>query len=404
MKKLLAAYLFFLMIVWGYFLFFYPLETFGDSDYAAMAHAMYFSKLPLEWLLLYVIIKKGWSMVWMDRIERIAGRLWSRTLLFTLLLTVAYQFVRLPFLVIWFAISRREGTSNQTIGNWFYELGLDSLFFWLVLSVGIYVALILMGRFKNWWFGLWLIALPAAVFVVYIQPVWIDPLYEDFAVMEPGPLRTAIEDLTEKAGLEDATLLQVDMSQKTTTFNAYVTGIMGNARIVLWDTTLKGMPQEEVLFILSHEIGHYVKHHVYIGVAGYLVLSLLLLYAGAVLYRVACRNMLNKHSLHSGNDLRAVPILLLIFSLLLSAAQPLSLAVSRQIEASADRYAVEKSDNDQLRAGISSFRRMAEQSKSDVDPASWIEWLRFSHPPIQERIDRIEEELVDRETNSGSSS
>ncbi|SDL99786.1 M48 family metalloprotease [Sediminibacillus halophilus] len=404
MKKLLAAYLFFLMIIWGYFLFFYPLDTYTSSHYAAMAHAMYFSKLPLEWLLLYTIIKKGWSIAWMDRIEQFTGRLWLKTLFFSLLLTVAYQFVRLPFNVIWFAISRKEGTSNQTVGNWFYELGLDSLFFWLILAAGIYAALILMGRFKNWWFGLWLLALPAAVFVVYIQPVWIDPLYEDFTAMEPGPLRTAIEDLTEKAGLEDATLLQVDMSEKTTTFNAYVTGIMGNARIVLWDTTLKGMPQEEVLFILNHEIGHYLKHHVYIGVAGYLLLSLLLLYAGALVYRVVYKNVLTKQSSSSGNDLRAVPILLLIFSLLLTAAQPLSLAVSRQIEASADRYAVEKSDSDQLRAGISSFHRMAEQSKSDVNPAFWIKWMRYSHPPIQERIDRIEKELTDRETNSSSSS
>ncbi|WP_175559255.1 M48 family metalloprotease [Sediminibacillus albus] len=401
MKKIVTVYLIYLFIVWGYFLFFYPLSTIGDFRYAALAHAVYFAKLPIEWLLLYAIVKKGWSFAWVGYIERRVNKKWMQTLLYSLVLVMVYETIRLPFNLLWLWISRREGTSSQSLANWLYELGLNSLFFWLVLSAGIYAAMLLIKRYKRWWLGLWLIFLPAVIFIMYIQPVWIDPLYEDFSVMEPGPLRTAIEDLTENAGLEDATLLQVDMSEKTTTFNAYVTGIMGNARIVLWDTTLNGMPQDEILFILSHEIGHYIMHHVYAGVAGYLVLSLLLMYLAAVVYRLFWRNIENKHLFRSKHDLRAVPVLLLVFSLLLSAAQPVSLYVSRQIEQSADWYAIKNTEN--LQAGISSFRRMAEQSKSDIDPVFWVKWLRFSHPPIQERIDRIEKELSERETNQGTS-
>ena len=74
------------------------------------------------------------------------------------------------------------------------------------------------------------------------------------------------------------------MSEKTNTMNAYVTGIGENKRIVLWDTTLQKLKDQEILFIMAHEMGHYVMKHVYIGLAGYLVLSLAGLFAIDRLY------------------------------------------------------------------------------------------------------------------------
>ncbi|WP_077623107.1 M48 family metallopeptidase [Sediminibacillus massiliensis] len=397
MKKLLTGYILYLIVIWCYFVYFYPLQTLADSKYAALAHAVFFSKLPLEWLLLYILIKKGWSSTWVDRLNDTTEKEWIKVLIFSLLLVVIYELILLPFNLLWFSITHIEGTSHQTIGNWMYELGLNLLFFWLVLAAGIYVVRLLIKKYKNWWFGLWLIALPIALFVVYIQPVWIDPLYEKFTVMEEGPLKTAIEDFTDKSGLEDATLLQVHKSEKTTAFNAYVTGIMGNARIVFWDTTLQGMPQEEILFILAHEIGHYVHGHVYIGVAGYIVLSFFLFYLTAVIYRFIWSNIQGKKRFGKQYDLKAIPVLLLLFSLLMTASQPVSLFVSRKIEQAADVYAMNHTED--LQTGVESFRRMALESKSDIDPVFWIEWFRFSHPPIQDRIDRLKEEMEARESS-----
>ncbi|MDL4842786.1 M48 family metalloprotease [Aquibacillus rhizosphaerae] len=403
MKKSLSIYFIYLILVWVYFYFFYPLESYSQSNYAALAHAVFFSKLPLEWLLLYGLIKTQGSIVLVDKIEKLTKLESVKTIIFSFLLVVGYGLIRFPFNLVWFNITHWEGTSRQPFGDWLLEMSLDLFFYWIILSVAIYVSRLLMVRFKRfWWLVLWLLVLPIALFIIYIQPVWIDPLYEDFTEMEQGPLRTAIEEFTTSIGLEDTTLLQVNMSEKVTTFNAYVTGIMGNARIVMWDTTLAGMEQDEIMFILAHEIGHYVMHHVYLGVAGYLLLSLFLFFLTAFIYKRVWLNFRDKTSFKSPNDLRAVPILLLTISILLTIVQPISTYVSRQIEISADTYAIEHTE--QLEPAIEGYQRMARQSKSDIDPVFWVKWMRSSHPSIKERIERLEKEIQKRETNDNTAS
>lgn len=400
MKKVLTIYGVFLILIWSYFMFFYPLKTLGDSNYGALAHAVFFSKLPLEWILLYGLIKKGWSSSWVDGIEHLTRLEWLKTALYAFLLVLCYGLIRLPFNLLWFQIAHKEGTSHQPLADWFMEMALDLFFYWIILAIGLYVIRVLMAKFKRfWWFLLWLLALPVAVFVIYIQPVWIDPLYEDFTQLEEGSLRTAIEKVTADAGIENPTILQVNMSEKVTTFNAYVTGIMGNARIVLWDTTLEGMEQDEILFILAHEIGHYVKHHVYFGVGGYLVLNLVLFYITAILYKRIWLKLSEKSE--SYHSLRVMPILLLTLSILLTISQPISMYVSRQMEVAADRYAVEHTEN--LEPAINTYISLATQSKGDINPVFWVKWIRFGHPPIAERIELIEKEIEKRETKSVTS-
>ncbi|MDC3413739.1 M48 family metallopeptidase [Terrihalobacillus insolitus] len=395
MKKIFGLYTIYLAIIWSYFLFFYPLETFSKSNYAVFGHAMFFSTFPLEILFLYSVIKKNGHIFLANFVESNVKRVWIQTSIYSGLLLLTYTLVKLPFDLVWFWITRQEGISNQPIGDWTYELGLDFLLMWLVFTVGLIITRVVIKKFaKAWWLILWLIALPIAIFVAYIQPIWIDPLYEDFEPLEESALRDKIETLTEEVGIEDATLLQVNMSAKTSTYNAYVAGIMGSARIVLWDTTIKGMTDEEILFILAHEIGHYVKKHVYFGVAGYIILSFVLFFLTAVIYERIWGRRVHTKTFRSKHDLRAIPTLLLILSILLMLTQPISLYVSRQMERSADTYAIENTK--ELEPGISAYKKMAVQSKSDISPSIWIEWIRYSHPMIQNRILQVRQELDQR--------
>lgn len=392
MKKIILYYLVYTALIWIYFIFLYPLETFGSSNYAALSHAMFFSTLPLEIIFLYGLIKTRWAEKSVALIERFTQKESLKTFVYSLFLVLLYALVHLPFQLIWFYLSRNKGISQQLFPDWLYELGLDTLFYWFMITVGLWIARIAMAKFKrSWWLVLWLIALPIAIFAIYVQPVWIDPLYEDFTLMEDGSLRSAIEEVTAEHGLEDADIYKVNMSEKTSTFNAYVIGLFNNARIVLWDTTLTGLEQNEMLFILSHEIGHYVNHHVYIGVAGYIILSFFLLYGASFVYKLYWNN---KKPFKRMNDLRAMPVLLLIFSVLLLLAQPVSLYVSRQMELSADQYAIEHTK--QLKPAVSSFHKLGNQSKNDIDPAWWIKWIRSSHPSMEKRIGLVKEEIQKR--------
>lgn len=392
MKKILLSYSVYLIVVFGYFVFFYPLETLSDSNYAAIAHALFFGKLPLIFILLYGVIRYQWIRKWQEAFQ------WRNQLIETslvgLFLLLIYQVIQLPFDLFWFYVTHAVGTSNQPLLDWIWELTLDLLLLWIGLTLLLLTFQWLVKvRKKSWPIILWLMTIPVAVFVVYIQPVWIDPLYEDFTPLAEGELRHAIEDLTADAGLQDATLLQVNMSEKVTTFNAYVTGIFGNARIVLWDTTIEGMNQSEILFILAHEIGHYLMNHVYYGVIGYLLFALILILLIASFYRRIIHKKFPQMKL---SDIRAIPVLLFITMLVLTISQPVSLFVSRQMEVQADNYAIQHTE--ELEPAIEGFIRMSIQSKSDINPVFWVKWMRYSHPPMQERIDTIERVIKERGT------
>lgn len=131
------------------------------------------------------------------------------------------------------------------------------------------------------------LAVNSAVFAVsvFIQPVIIDPLYNDFYPLKNKELESKILALAEEADIPADHVYEVNMSEKTNALNAYVTGIGANKRIVLWDTTLNKLDDSEILFIMGHEMGHYVMKHVYIGVAGYLIVSLAGFYMVDKLYK-----------------------------------------------------------------------------------------------------------------------
>ncbi|MFS0560083.1 M48 family metalloprotease [Terribacillus sp. 179-K 1B1 HS] len=384
MKKVLFAYVVYLLAIWMFFPFVYPNLNQDVSTYASIGHAVYFSRLPLLPVFLFAVWKNGKLQEIAASTERRLPRLFA-TAVFMLLLVGLYGLVQLPFRLAGFWNARQAQISVQPFGDWAGEYLLSLFLFYLAVTVVVFVSQLLMKRFhKNWWIVVWMLLVPSAIFVVYIQPMWIDPLYEDFHDLPAGELRTEIEQLTNAAGIPDATLLEVDKSAKTITYNAYVTGLFGSARVVLYDTTIDGLAEEEVLFIVAHEIGHYVLHHVYWGTAGFLVLGFLLLW---VTKRVSDKFLAKKQI--NAYQLRAVPLFLLILSFLQFASSPVSLYVSREMERQADAYALEHAPD--TAAGIRMFENMQEVSKSDPDPWPVFEWLRSTHPSIQDRIEAIED-------------
>lgn len=383
MKRVLLAYIIYLLAIWIFFPFIYTEWNTDVSTYASIGHAVYFSRLPLLPLFLYTVWRN-------ENLQKTAAAMEQRlpklvaTAGYMLMLTVFYGIVQLPFRLAGYWNARQAQISVQNFGDWAGEYVLSLVLFYLAVTAVVFVSQILMKRFrKSWWILLWILLVPSAIFIVYVQPMWIDPLYEDFYHLPDGELRTEIEQLTSEAGIPDATLLEVDQSAKTVTYNAYVTGLFGSARVVLYDTTVDGLSQDEVLFIVAHEIGHYVLHHVYWGTAGFLVLGFVLLW---VTKRLSDK-FLAKRQIRA-HQLRAVPLFLLIISSLQFASEPVSLYVSREMERQADDYALEHAPDTE--AGIRMFQNMQQVSKGDPNPWPLFEWLRSTHPSNQERIETIE--------------
>ena len=180
-------------------------------------------------------------------------------------------------------------------------------------------------------------------------------------------------------------IFEVDKSRVTKTINAYVTGIGGSKRIVLWDTAIAQQQPREVLAEMGHEMGHYVLGHVLEGI---LVQSLMLL---AVLYMVSLsatamiRRFTDRFGFDRVEDIASVPLIFLLINLFFFVISPAWMAFSRHQEHEADRFALELThDNHALGTHLV---KLQERNLSIPRPGWFPEWWRATHPSLGDRID-----------------
>jgi Zn-dependent protease with chaperone function len=273
--------------------------------------------------------------------------------------------------------------------------------FWVnyaLMTVIVIVLYWLIKRFeKRWWLYAWLLSIPFSMFLMFVQPVLIDPLYNDFYPLQNKELEGKILAIANEADIPAEHVYEVNMSEKTNALNAYVTGIGSNSRIVLWDTTLNRLSEEEILFIMAHEMGHYVMKHIYVGIAGYIFLSLFGLFIIHLLMNLMIKHYGSLLKINSIRELTAFPLLLILLGMLTFASSPLANTVARYQEKSADMYAIEMTNNHE--AAISSFQELSKAGLSEVNPPVLVKIFRYTHPTMFERILYLEEH---GETESGS--
>jgi STE24 endopeptidase len=354
--------------------------------YSRIRYTLYFVGTAYEMLALWGVLASGLSA----RLRRLTLPL--RYSLFQLagyyaLLTLALVAIHLPLtLYSSYFLEHEYGLSSQSLGLWAVDLakgvGVDVLttvpvlwvLFWLIKRSP-----------RRWVFWFWGALIPIIAFGIFLAPLVVDPLFNKFTPLPPSPLRTRIEALAATAGIPDAPIYVVDKSKQTHETNAYVTGIGSSARIVLWDTTLARMPEDQILAVVGHEMGHYVLKHLYWGflmtVAGLLlILPLAQKFTEGLLRRYG-----QNWGIHGLTDYAATPALLLTVSLFSFLLAPVTNGVSREIEHQADAYGLQVTGNGPAMARA--FVSLSEQNLSDPNPPALIKFWLFSHPPLQERID-----------------
>jgi len=276
--------------------------------------------------------------------------------------------------------------SNQSFGRWLSNslkrLGVDTT----VYATFLWIPYLLMRRSpRRWWLYTWMAATAATVFMVFITPVWIDPLFNKFSPLKDKTLEAEIVALAERAGIEGSRVYEVEKSADTKAVNAYVTGVMGTKRIVLWDTIIAKLDRPELLTVMGHEIGHYVLRHLLQGI---LLSSGLTFFGLYVLYRVSGR-LIGRFKARFGfdrlSDIASWPLILLFFSVGNLALDPVILAFSRHLEHEADRFALEITRDNH--ADASASVKLQIQNLSVPRPGLMYKLWRASHPPVGERID-----------------
>jgi Zn-dependent protease with chaperone function len=167
--------------------------------------------------------------------------------------------------------------------------------------------------------------------------------------------------------------------------NAYVTGLGPSKRIVLWDTLLAKLDHDEILAVMGHEMGHYVLHHIWKGMAFGIGLSAFVFFIGQKIFERGLARWGARWGIADRGDPAALPWLLLVGAIIGFLLSPIASGYSRMIEHQADKFGLELTHLNEPMA--SSFVKFAEDSKHDPNPPRFIEWWRYSHPSDQRRID-----------------
>ena len=318
---------------------------------------------------------------------RARGR-WGRVLVFFTLYSLAMFVVLLP--LAWyddFALEHRFGLTDQTLSAW----GADQLkaLAFQIVGVGVIPLLALAWRAvetspRRWWLWLALGTLPVATAIVVLQPLVFDPLFNHFTPLHDVALRAQILALGARADVPAKDVYEVDMSARTKKINAYVSGFGGSQRIVLWDTALKSLANDEILFVMGHEMGHYVLKHIWKGLLSVAVGAFAAFWLVGWLVRAFLGAFSERLGIREAGDLAAIPLVIAMLSLVSWLGEPISNAISRGVEHEADVFALELThDND---AGARSFLKLAQGNRSDPEPAPWVELMLYTHPPLGDRI------------------
>jgi len=336
--------------------------------------------------ILMLILFTGFSAKmrnWANKIKIRFFAIW----LFLILFIIVDYLLNLPFSIYRsFIVESDYGFMNQTFMQWWGEDLLGLLISMIILIIPVWFLYRLINKHpKKWWLLFSIGAIPFAILMIVIVPVVISPLYNDFEPVKDKELETKLLTLASKAGIEGANVFQVNASKQSTKINAYVTGMFGSKRIVLYDTMIDNFTHDEILFVMGHEMGHYVKHHIWWGLLMAILFIMFCLWLmNKTIHRIIGR-FKHKFKFENLGDMASLPLIVIFFSIFSFLFQPVTNGYSRYNEHECDIYGMDMTNVDGESAAIA-FDKLSVFNLSDPDPNPIIEFWFYSHPALQKRM------------------
>jgi STE24 endopeptidase len=333
--------------------------------------------------LMAALLLLGVSARMRDRAERL-------TRFRSLQVTLYWVQFFLLFTVTWFPITlfrsyyreKSFGLLTQSLPDWLLDQVKGTLvgcILGALLVVSLYA--VLRRAPRRWWIWGTGVVVAFSLFSVAITPVFIAPLFNKFIPLRDATLRQQILAMAHEHGVPAKDVYEVDESRRTERISAYVFGVLGTMRIVIFDTTLRRCTPAEVRSIMGHEMGHYVLNHVWKGIAflaGTMLLGFLFVRWGFVRATEHWPQM----GVRDVSDVAGLPLFALLFIVFFAAIGPVELAFTRAQELEADTfglYAAREPD-----AEATTDLKLGEYRELDPDPL--VELFFFDHPSGRRRI------------------
>ena len=338
---------------------------------------------------LLLVLGAGWSRRFRDAAQRIAKKTFLTAMLYFVFLTLALTIIQFPLSFYGgYVVPHQFDLTDQSFGSWLGDFGKELAVTLIIMSVVAALALLGIRKIRRWWVVLWLGSIPLILLAVLATPLIIDPLFNKFEPLRDEGLKRKLLEEASRAGIEGSRVYQVNKSKQTKTMNAYVTGLGPSKRIVMWDTLLQKLDHDEILAVMGHEMGHYVLHHLWKGIAFAVALSFAGFFIAQWMYEWGLARWGGRWGIAGERgDPAALPWLLVVSTVLSFLLTPAGAGFSRHIEHQSDIFGLELTHLNEPMA--SAFVKFAEDSKVDPNPPRFIEWWRYSHPSLGRRIEFV---------------
>jgi len=276
------------------------------------------------------------------------------------------------------------GLATQSWPDWAVDVAKAAGIGAVVAGIGGLAAVALVRRFpRNWWAPGAALVIAYGVVTIWLYPILIDPIFNDFEKLKPGQLRSDVMELADRAGVDVGEVYRVDASRRTRAANAYVIGLGHSKRVVLYDNLIHGFPRDEVRLVVAHELGHQKHNDLLRGLAWLALVAPAGTFLGqALAERFGRRERLGDPRRRPGPS--ALPAIALAVALAGFALGLASNALSRPVEARADSFALDLTRDP---ADFIKFeRRISIRNVGDPDPPELYHVLFDTHPTTLERI------------------
>lgn len=346
------------------------------------------------WILLWSAL---WSLAaaWLLLASRASARLrdglaartqrrWLQNTGYAAVYLVAATALTLPWTFYTaFVREHQYGLSNLSVGAWLQDFAVAELVSLVVFApaLALLYAVIQRAR-RTWW--VWGSGLAVAFFAVFafISPVFIQPLFNSYTSLEPGPIREAVLSMARANGVPADNVYVVDASRQTSRISANVSGLGATIRISLNDNLLNRGTPEEIKAVMGHELGHYVLGH-----AGFHLISFGLLFvAGFAFVHFGLKRLFARYGERWGvrglDDIAGLPAFMAALSLFFLLATPITNTITRTAEIQADIFGLNAAREPDgfatVALKLSTYRKL--------DPTPLEEIIFFSHPSGANRV------------------
>ncbi len=286
-----------------------------------------------------------------------------------------------------FVIEARFGFNKTTWATWIKDRVKGAV---LSLALGAPLVAAILWFFEytgSWaWIFCWIVVTGFSLFVQFIAPTWIMPLFNKFSPLKEGALKTDIINYAKSIDFSLDNIFMMDGSRRSSKSNAFFTGFGKNKRIVLFDTLIENHTREELVSVLAHEMGHYKKKHIFkMLVAGFLQTGMVLFLMS---YVISFQGLFDAFYVEA----RSIYAGLVFFGMLYVPVDffldIFTRMMSRKHEYEADRFAVKTIGG--KAPMINALKKLSVDNLSNLLPHPFHVFLHYSHPPVLERIAAIE--------------